>query len=817
MQLASQCLCHLNRAACLGRRQSHQGLGAIRQTVPALLRNSRRSFATSKHSLRAPNLDPRASSLPRCSPTSLHSVVNARDLSSTTTNTDSPPKPSDSLRLESRPGILQPRTIRGRLIQQEPDSGTNIDPEGGIWLSDKSDVELGGIPENEDDPSLWLSVLVAAKQKQGRGGVLAVWEAVKRRRSWRDVTSEEAKSLWGIILENVLHDEDRLKDVALFAERLLHDNSAQWPSLYLTTVSYCLRKGQYRRVLQWHMRLMPNFDPGQEAFGALLREFAATSDPDMQQILQALYLTAIHRGLYNEIIPLLYERGLSQQCAGWRHAFIYHDDLPPPNIESQPYLRFLARYYPTITLELEEQVVIGLNSKAYWDAQDDSLWDAIHDTHGDESGPPGRQHSDKLGARWFASSWVPLDFAIHAVHALGVHHIGPLSLQSIALREPTAKGVLARIEQLRAVNIGIGHSAYAWVLKRFAENNEDELLAELLHTDIHPDVFDDPAMLASIRDKAFDEGDWKTHRLLLSVQPAMVEDSVDSTSNVLLHHLVDEGRFKQALALLDEMRTMDIGVHASTIQHICASLLDPLPWNPKTTTSNQEAFSTAIAFLTRLTLLQKPLHSRYWQKVLFGLGKFGRFDVLEDISLGILDTHRHLCISNAGLLPVHPLDAPPLCVESSTRNVFVPTDLPISHEQHPMRRIFDNPALHAAIARWGFKAGGLRCLDPAGDFPANKEAPGGGFSLARGVRLLAALNDRGIPFRTSVVQEEVVKCLARTYLAQANGAPRVQARLPPLNSIRELFNKAARRRLLPDVAELQDLMMEARGKQRRGQ
>lgn len=810
MQLASQCLCHLNRAACLGRRQSHQGLGAIRRTVPALTRNSRRSFATSDLSSRAPNLDPRASSLPRCSSTLLHPVVNVRDASSTTTHTDSPPKPSDSLAYGSRPAI------RGRLIQREPNPGTNIDSEGDVWLPGKSDVELGGIPENKVDLSLWLSVLTAAKKKPGRDGVLAVWEAVERRKSWRDTTSEEAKSFWSIILENVLHDEDKLKDVVLFAERLLHDNSARWPSLYLTTVSHCLRKGQYRRALQWHMRLMPNFDPGQEAFGALLREFARTSEVDMQQILQALYLTAIHRGLYNEIIPLLYESGLSQQCAGWRHAFIHRNDLPPPNTESQPYLRFLARYYPTITLELEEQVVIGLNSQAYWDAQDESLWDAIHDTHGDESGPPGRQHSDKLGARWFASSWVPLDFAIHAVHALGVHHIGPLSLQSIALREPTAKGVLARIEQLRTVNIGIGHSAYAWVLKRFAENNEDELLAELLHTDIHPDVFDDPAMLASIRDKAFDEGDWKTHRLLLSVQPAMVEDSVDSTSNILLHHFVDEGRFKQALALLDEMRTMDIEVHASTIQHICASLLDPLPWNPKTTTLNQEAFSTAIAFLTRLTLLQKPLHSRYWQKVLFGLGKFGRFDVLEEVSLGILDTYRHLCISNAGLLPVHPLDAPPLGEESSARNVFVPTDLPISHEQHPMRRIFDNPALHAAIVRWGFKAGGSRCLDLAGNCLSDTEAPGGGFPLARGVRLLAVLNERGIPFRTSVVQDEVVKCLARTYLGQVNSVPRVHAGLPPLSSIRELFNKAAGRRLLPGVAELQDLMTEARGRQRKG-
>ncbi|OHE92408.1 pentatricopeptide repeat domain-containing protein [Colletotrichum orchidophilum] len=700
-------------------------------------------------------------------------------------------------------------------MQRKPDLNTRIDSSAATSPPDKLDIGLGEITENDDESSLWLHVLIAAKKEHGRDGVLAVWEAVERRRSFRDVTSEEAKSFWSVILETVLHNEDELKDVALFAERLLHDHSARWPALYITTVTYCLRNGQYRRALQWHMRLMPNFDPGQEAFGALLREFSVTTEADMQQILQALYFTAMHRGLYNELIPLLYENGLSQQCVGWRNAFIYHDDLPPPTTESQPYLTFLARYYPTVTLELEEQVVIGLNSPAYWNAQDDSLWEAMHDTQSSGNGPPGRQPSDTLGARWFASSWVPLDFAIHAVHALGVHHIGPLSLQSIALRESTAKGVVARIEQLRTVNIGIGQSAYAWVLKRFAENNEEELLSDLLHTDIHPDVFDDPSMLASIRDKAFDEGDWKTHRLLLAVQPAMVEDSVDSTSNILLHHLLDQGRFKQALALLDEMRTMDIEVHASTIQHICANLLDPLPWNPKTTANNQEAFTTAIAFLTRLALLQKPLHSRYWQKILFGLGKFGRIDVLEDISHGILGTYQHLCVSKPGLLPVHQLDAPPLGVESSTRNVLVPTDLPISHEQHPMRQIFDNPALHAAIVRWGFKAGRSQSLNRLADISSETEAMGGR-GPARGVRFLATLNERGIPFRTSVVQEEVIRCLARMYLSRIDGGPRTKTELAPLKSMRELFNKSAGRRLLPDVAELRDLMADARGRQRRG-
>ncbi|KAK2017888.1 pentatricopeptide repeat domain-containing protein [Colletotrichum eremochloae] len=648
---------------------------------------------------------------------------------------------------------------------------------------------------NQNNASLWLSVLEAAQRKHGHNGVLAVWNAVEQRKSLYDVTSEDAESFWKTILEAILPNEHHLKDALLFSEWLLHAHAAQWPSLYSTTIS----------AMQWHLRLIPNFDPGREEFGALLQEFVVIPDADMQQTLQAIYIMSLHRSLYDELIPLLYRSGRSQQCNAWRSLFVRHRDLPRSTPDSQPYLKYLARYFPSVTLELEEQMVLGLNSSAYWNGQDDTLWDAMKDAQDDKGDGAGRQHSDNLGARWFASSWVPLDFAIHAVHALGVRQIGPLSLQSIALRESTAHGVVARIEQLRKVNISIGCSAYSLVLKRFAENEDNELLYELLHTDIHPDVFDDPLVLASIRDKALKEGAWKTHRLLLAIQPAMVEESVYSTSNLLLQECVKHGQDKQALALLDDMRTMNIDVSTATVQHICSSIVDPLPWNPKTTATNRDAWDMAIAYLTRLALLKKPVHSHYWQKIIFGLGKFGRIGELEDLCLGIIDTYGRLCASEGGLLPVHYLDTPPSDLEGYVTDVLVPADLPITHEHHPMRRVFDNPALHTAVVRWGFKAGFSKCSSNWNMVSINS-ATTSAYSVARGVRFLAILNERGIPFRAVIVQEEVIRCLARAYLLQDKRASRNKAGLPPLSAMRELFDKAAGRDLLPDVAKLRDMM-----------
>nr|XP_036582824.1 pentatricopeptide repeat domain-containing protein [Colletotrichum truncatum]KAF6791615.1 pentatricopeptide repeat domain-containing protein [Colletotrichum truncatum] len=671
----------------------------------------------------------------------------------------------------------------------------------------EADLGLVDMAENENDVSLWLDLLSAANRQHGRNGVLAIWDAAERRKALYDVNSEGAEIFWKTILDAVVDDESRLQRVVLHAEWMLRSRSVQLPFLYSTTISYCLRNGQHRRAMQWHVRLMPNFDPGSEAFGNLLQQFVSNPDTDLQETLKCLYIATLHHNLYDKIIPFLYERGRSRLCAYWRELLIRFHDLPQPTPESQPYLRFLSRYYPGTPLELEEQLVFDLNSPAYWDLKHDSLWDAMSGIHGEGNGLAGRRYSDTLGARWFASSWVPLDFAIHAVHALGVRQIGPLSLQSISLREPTPSAVMARIDQLHKVNIGIGHSTYARAVKHFAENAEHDLLSELLHTDIHPEVFDDPTMQQRIRDEALESGAWKRYRLLLAIHPAIAGESIESTSNILFQQRLEQRQTRQALALMDDMRSMNVKLSAASVQLICSNILEPLAWNPKVGPLNWESLQTAISYLKRLLLLQKPVPSRYWRKILFSLGKFGRFDELEDLCLGIIDTYQALSESQGGLLPVHPTDVPPSSMGALTEKVVIPVDLPTTHDHHPLRRIFSNPALHVAIVRWGFKAGLSK--DLAQWALGVQEVPV--LAIIRGVRLLAKMEKHGIPLETSVVRAEVIRCLTQLYEPQSKKAALTRPGLPDLVIIKDQINKAfgqaTDRPLLPDIIALRDALM----------
>ncbi|KAH0441619.1 pentatricopeptide repeat domain-containing protein [Colletotrichum camelliae] len=670
------------------------------------------------------------------------------------------------------------------------------------------DLRLIDTIDNDSDASLWLGLLNVAKREQGKDGVLSIWNALQSRKILRTADSEDAEPVWTMILEVFMDDENQLQRVVSYAEWMLEAHSARWPSLYQTIVSQCLRNGQHRRAMQWHLRLMPNFDPGPGAFGTMLCRFITDTETGLQQTLKSLYVSTCHRCLYDDAVPLLYESGLSELCAEWRGLFLLFGDVPNHTVKSEPYLRFLSRYYPGTSLKLEEQLVLEGSLPVRWGMQRESLMDVMDGTHEVDHGSTGRRYSDTLGARWFASSWLPLDFAIHAVHALGVRQIGPLSLQSIALRDPTPDAVISRIEQLHKANIGIGHSTYALAVRHFAETAEHELLHELLHTDIHPDVFDDLATLESIRDEALHAENMRTYHLLLAIQPAVAQESIDTTSNLLLQQSLQLGQARHALALMRDMRSMDIDLSTTSIEHIYSNILEPLSWNPDTAIVTLETLRTAINYLNHLMLLRAPVPGRYWQKVLFGLGKFGRLDDVEGVCIGLLDAYQDAHTVPGGLLGVHPADAPPCNALGWRRRLLIPADLPVSHAYHPLHKIFENPKLQVAIVRWGFKRSVSQEL-------ASVSVEDGKLVILRGVRLLGRLQKRGVSLQESAIRREVIRLFAQLFHSQRKKAI---GRLPDLATMREQINEALSQStgqgLLPGISVLEGLISEAVPKRR---
>ncbi|ROT34787.1 hypothetical protein SODALDRAFT_329471 [Sodiomyces alkalinus F11] len=666
---------------------------------------------------------------------------------------------------------------------------------------------LNKLAPREDLPS-WVARLYAALRIYEEDGVPELWIMAKRHHGISSLKSPEAVHIWKTVLDTLLTRDASLEPIYDYALWLLDAHSIQLPDLYYRVVAHCLRSGKYHGAFYWHLRLMPDFDPGIDSFGSLLREFIVNSEVRLQNTLMSMYTASLHRGLYDRLIPYLFERGKLNLCYDWRKLLLRHRDVPKPLPTAQPFLRFLACYFPNKALTSEEKAVIGLSFPALPDRADSpNIWETLSVTQGKPGHDAGRRLNDVLGARWFASSWIPLDIAVHALRGLGVRNIGPLSLQSIAIREATPAAVTSRLEQLRNLGIDIGHSTYARAVRYFARSGNSELLTQLLRSDIHPDVFDDLSTQGMIlRGGGGSTNSRHTSRLLLAVQPAAAQDSIETTSNDLLCQHLSRGQCRQAIGLLDDMRAMGLNIHPQTLHSIHQQLMRSLESvDFSATPDHGQQVSDLIALAKRVALLPGYLPSRFWQKVLFNLGKFGRLDELEHLAMYLVDDCQNRILRYPGRISVHVSDCPHEFTFEEAR-VGIPPDLPITSDWHPIRRIFLDHRLQASMVRWGFRKGltspyslhrlattrtGLRPSD---------------FHVARGVRFLKELGSRGIPLDRPIIRKEVVRCIAR-YSLSAKGTPRDGRDDLDLNQMAMLFNFTFGDWLLPSAMELRDLMV----------
>lgn len=662
--------------------------------------------------------------------------------------------------------------------------------ETGFSISNEQSVRLIDDPQNSNDLELWACLFDFAHRRMGRNGVLMMWEALYKRRSLHQVDGLLACNFWNTILAAALSSNAILRDVLDYAEWMLETHNARWPQLYSVIMSHMLENGHKTEIVGWHMALAPSFCPDEAEFVDLMKRFII--NPQMSGKLQALYTCSPHRKLYDILIPLLFSRGHAQLARSWRQRLLLLDDTPT-SFSSRPFLRFLGAYYPLLPLTDDELAAAGLIHSKDEKAQsgDESpgmpingqnLSYLINRVHGETFGIQEKPYNDRLGARWFASSWVTIDFAINVIYTMGVQEIGPLSLQSIALREGSAPGVLARLDQLRELKINLPKSQYVEAIRHYAVAGNDEALRELLHSDIHPDVFDDEIALNELLSGTLRTGGWAKFRLILSTKLAVLSRSTTASSDSVLEACAHHRNGRLALIVLQEMVSRGLDL-APTSSHILSSfILEDLSKHAKDEKS-REVVNVHISLSKQLAASRFPPAVEVWQTLLYRLGRERRLLELERLCVFILELYTNYANSERPMWMAHTADVPAILRPESPYPNFqkVPRDLPLRHEKHPLRQIFDRN-LQNCIVRWGFMytrydhkaenaaaaivdSANARAELAAGEndgVDADARAPAE-YHFARGIRLLAMLRDRGLYVMETALSKQAMLRLADLY------------------------------------------------------
>ncbi|KAJ2983934.1 hypothetical protein NUW58_g6167 [Xylaria curta] len=620
--------------------------------------------------------------------------------------------------------------------------------------------------ENHGDLALWSCLLDYQMRINGPAGVAHVWKALWGRKALYDVDGPLAEMFWRVMLEGALASDDQsfLEGVWIYSEWMYDLHQVRWPQLYTTVIRHLLRTHQHQRVLQWQLRLTPNFYPGPDEFANIIQEFALDKELYRFDTLPTLYKISPEKSLYNVLLPYLFNLGQSKLAREWRRILIRHGEILLDPAPVRPLLRFMKGYHPNDELTSEELAALKFTPERVPEEEFELSREFMNRVHGQTFGISVKNYNDRLGAKWFASSWLSLNVAISTISALGIENIGPLSLQSIALRTENSKDLLNRISQLQEHGISVVESNYLQLILYLARQNDNELLYDLLQSDLHPDVFDDLNLQTRLIDSATAVSDWRTFRLLLVSRLVVFKRSARRIANSILRLHFQNRNQDGVLHIIQDMKARKIPLNLEEANYIYESLISDYNHGQRALTSRPALFYLSI--FRQLKSMDVPVPLSHWKLIMFSMARRGRLGDLERLSVELVDMFLNSPSLRPGFVPLHIWDLPaaikgPLGGVDNLLGVYIPQDLLSSHGQHPLRELFDSKMITGIIEN-------AFITHPGQGFRTKHGTPlGRGRSQASQItkmlRLFRVLNERGMWLRFRKVQFVVTNCLVAIF------------------------------------------------------
>ncbi|KAK0720362.1 hypothetical protein B0H67DRAFT_467605, partial [Lasiosphaeris hirsuta] len=574
-------------------------------------------------------------------------------------------------------------------------------------------IRLVDLPENENDIHLWLCILDFRKLDSFTG-ICQVMSELMKRKTLHEVQGRAAERFWGTILSAGLkHQQDHLlENVWAYTQWLYEKHGKRWPNIYWYSIDYFTNKARKKDAELWHSRLSPNFGPDAATFELLLKKLLSynnhtrheISRVKREEIVRWLYRETPYRNLYDAVVPFLYERGFSNYAAIWRKILVDNGDLPRSHA-SRTFLQFLSTYEPKIQLTKTEIVVRDLKSPSLQSGQGEingqgqNMRYLINKVHGQTFGIEEKAYNDELGARWFASTWVSLDFVIDSIRFLGFTSIGPLSLQSLALRESNTKGIIRRINQLEKAGIGLGTSTYASAIRNWAAASNEDMLQQILQSDMHPDVYDDGYLQRHVFGEALSTGDWSQYRLLFEARISLLTQLITEASNQLLIICLGANNQPLITKIIDAMQHKGIELFPRSVGAISTHIIRNV------SPARGDDISVAVFYgrlCSRVIGLQCPPSVEAMRILLEKIGRSRRMQDFLELATKFIDYYHHARLQDRNTR-FHVLDVAPQFRESAAKDGFqvMPHQLDIHHKLHPVQQVF-RKNMQSALVRWTF-------------------------------------------------------------------------------------------------------------------
>lgn len=632
------------------------------------------------------------------------------------------------------------------------------------------------------------------RQTHGHNGAWAVFEMAQQRNKLHLFLQADANDVLDHIIAAASQNDERLEIIVSINHKLRILGYPGWPDLYSKVMSNLINKSDGQRALKWHQDLPGSLRPSADDTAKLFSIFISDKRMWIQKTLLSLYSSGSGQQLYDHIIPLLFERGQQTLARAWRKTFVHFGDLPSLS-RSREFIKFMIIYFPQTALTDQELAILQTDTQTTASSSNAAVKEA----------PP----HDGLVARWFASSWVSIDFAINIIYRLGTRSLGTRALQALALRESDSRCVAERIGQLERLGISLASHTYCDAIQHMSKSGQDELLWNLLRCDIHPDEFGDSEKRRAFLHDARQRGDDERIQLFQAFEMAVDSRPDPHQLNVLMEKELQRSNIGKSLGILDRMKILNVSISEKNALRLLDDVfqtLSEVPYvsedkHPSPNPPSKQNVKRALAVVRQLAFHSIPIPLRYWEQLLQHMGVSGRLNDLEQLGLELVGRFRP-----PGISLVQVSDGREADWEEGKHSI--PIGLPFSHRQHPLQLIF-NPVMQRLIVEWGFFSS-LSKPRPRPHVRRRKRSPDG-FDTASGVAVLASLRDQGLLIDPQVIQRAMVNCVAASQAPEVSRHWSREAQTTISKDLKLLADMAWGGELLPTAAGHDSRAEEKRG------
>jgi hypothetical protein len=279
-----------------------------------------------------------------------------------------------------------------------------------------------------------------------------------------------------------------------------------------------------------------------------------------------------------------------------------------------------------------------------------------------------------------------------------------------------------------------------------AKRKDDELLYDLLQSDLHPDIFDDLDLQTRLINSAAEISDWRTFRLLLVARLVVFERSARAVANSILQLGLEKRDEDGVLRILEDMKARKIPLNHEQTENIFQSLL--VDYNNEERQLRAQSAQFYISVFRQLKSMDVPVPITHWRLVLLSLTRRGLIEDVERLCVELVDLFVSSPSSRPGFAPVHIDDVPealrsPLGGVENLLGVYIPQDLPMRNRLHPLRRLFNDKLLGEMIEQ-SFLAHPGQGFHQGARPRRRQPQP---FQISAMIRLMRILHERGMYLR----------------------------------------------------------------------